>query len=89
MVCGNVVPRALNLAATGAHGTAEGSTAAMSGGDITGPEERLAFALSDGRVGVLAVKGRKVCASSWIFPSITSEGSLERSQEAHYNGHVK
>lgn len=31
--------------------------------DIAGPEERLAFALSDGRVGVLAVKGRKVTAS--------------------------
>jgi hypothetical protein len=31
--------------------------------EISGPEERLAFALSDGRVGVLAVKGRKVCAT--------------------------
>ena len=25
------------------------------------PEEKLAFALGDGRVGILAVKGRKVC----------------------------
>ena len=49
------------MRAAGAHGNAEGGTAAASSGDISGPEERLAFALSDGRVGVLAVKGRKVC----------------------------
>lgn len=36
-------------------------------GDITGPEERLAFALSDGRVGVLAVKGRKVWAWGLMY----------------------
>lgn len=46
--------------ATGVHSAAEGNSAAAAGGDISGPEERLAFALSDGRVGVLAVKGRKV-----------------------------
>ena len=49
------------LRAAGAHGAADGGAAAASSGDISGPEERLAFALSDGRVGVLAVKGRKVC----------------------------
>jgi len=72
VVYGNVAPRTLDVAATGAHGTAEGSTAATSGGDITGPEERLAFALSDGRVGVLAVKGRKVCASLRSSPPIAA-----------------
>ena len=51
----------LVMRAAGAHGNAEGGAAAASPGDISGPEERLAFALSDGRVGVLAVKGRKVC----------------------------
>ena len=58
------------MRAAGAHGTAEGGAAAASSGDISGPEERLAFALSDGRVGVLAVKGRKVCGRQ------TSSGPL-------------
>ncbi len=55
----------------GEHSHAEGGEAEKGTGrsvqdaaDITGPEERLAFALSDGRVGVLAVKGRKVYARS-------------------------
>ena len=48
------------MRAAGAHGSAEGGAAGAASGDISGPEERLAFALSDGRVGVLAVKGRKV-----------------------------
>jgi hypothetical protein len=47
--------------AAGAHSGHDGANAsAAAPNDITGPEERLAFALSDGRVGVLAVKGRKV-----------------------------
>ena len=82
MVCGNAVPQALSLAVTGAHGTAEGGTAATSGGDITAPEERLAFALSDGRVGVLAVKGRKVCTSSCRFPPIAACNSKHRRRSA-------
>lgn len=48
------------MCTAGAHGSAEGGVAGAASGDISGPEERLAFALSDGRVGVLAVKGRKV-----------------------------
>ena len=51
----------------------DGNAASATGGDITGPEERLAFALSDGRVGVLAVKGRKVCVTSPICHAITGK----------------
>ncbi len=48
----------MRAAAGAAH---EGAHAgAHAEGATTDPEERLAFALSDGRVGVLAVKGRKV-----------------------------
>ncbi len=55
---------------TGAHSGHEGANAASAApNDITGPEERLAFALSDGRVGVLAVKGRKVPFMHPVSPS--------------------
>ncbi|BDA45713.1 probable WD repeat-containing protein 11 at C-terminar half [Coccomyxa sp. Obi] len=64
----------------GAHPGHEGAHAASAApNDINGPEERLAFALSDGRVGVLAVKGRKVTDTkpkrpSWGLMSSSSEG---------------
>lgn len=61
----------------GSHAGQDGANAGSAGqNDITGPEERLAFALSDGRVGVLAVKGRKV-------QSTTIENPLSFGQPYH------
>ena len=48
--------------------SAPGSPAA--GADAEPPEERFAFALSDGRVGVLAVRGRKARASARRFRGV-------------------
>ena len=40
------------------------------------PEERLAFALGDGRVGVLAVKGRKVLSPLPFHPGSRTRGQI-------------
>ena len=47
------------------------------------PEERLAFALGDGRVGVLAVKGRKV-----VFHTVLSALSLHTSSVQLWPDHM-
>ncbi|KAK9845313.1 hypothetical protein WJX81_003317 [Elliptochloris bilobata] len=49
----------------GADAPAEGPSEA----DLEPPEERFAFALSDGRVGVLAVRGRKVSDAKPVRPA--------------------
>ena len=76
------------MRAAGAHSNAEGGAAAASSGDISGPEERLAFALSDGRVGVLAVKGRKVCGLSDILRTYLTYYVLRSMRHNQYAGHA-
>jgi hypothetical protein len=46
----------------------EGSGELPTGDSESEPEEKLAFALADGRVGVLSVKGRKVPPSLPSLP---------------------
>ena len=51
-----------------AHGTEDDSKQEAAPSTADPPEEKLAFALSDGRVGILSVLGRKVTFS--IFYSL-------------------